>query len=80
VHPTVGFTSRLPWLPTLARQSILASSHLGFALSTTHVCSGVVAIAVAAGVFLASRRNPVTAANVNDDTVVDPTLPATAGV
>jgi hypothetical protein len=31
-------------------------------------------------VFLASRRNPVTAANVNDATVADPVLPATAGV
>jgi PiT family inorganic phosphate transporter len=120
---------------TSAAAAILASSHLGFALSTTHVCSGavigsgvgkrlakvrwgtagrmalawlftlpaaaivgalagkaaaggavgtllvaVVALAVAVGVFLASRRNPVTAANVNDATVADPVLPATAGV
>jgi PiT family inorganic phosphate transporter len=100
---------------------ILASSHLGFALSTTQVCSGailgagigrrlaevrwsvagrmalawvftlpaaaavggvaaavaeqgtvgitvvfVAAIAVAAGIYAVSRRNPVHAANVND--------------
>ena len=119
---------------TSAAASILASSHLGFALSTTHVASGAVigsgvgkrlaevrwntagrmalawlftlpaaavvgaiagktaaggavgtvivaalALAVAAGVYLASRRNPVTANNVNDP-VAPSALPATASV
>jgi PiT family inorganic phosphate transporter len=119
---------------TSAAAAILASSHLGFALSTTHVCSGgvigsgvgrklaevrwgkagqmaiawvltlpaaaivgaaagkaasggpfgtaivaVVGLAIAGGVFAASRRNPVTAGNVNDDTEV-PAIPVPAGV
>ena len=121
---------------TSAAAAILASSHLGFALSTTHVCSGavigsgvgkrmakvrwgtagrmalawlftlpaaalvgagagklastggagtvvvaIVALAVAAGVYLAARRNPVTASNVNDTAGVGgAALPAPAGV
>lgn len=121
---------------TSAAAAILASSHLGFALSTTHVCSGavigsgvgkrlakvrwntagrmalawlftlpaaaivgaaggklastgaagtvvvaIVALAVAGGVYLAARRNPVTANNVNDTAPVGgDVLPAPAGV
>jgi PiT family inorganic phosphate transporter len=108
---------------TSSAAAILASSHLGFALSTTHVCSGgvigsgvgrrlaevrwgtagrmaiawlltlpaaaavgavagkvasggplgtalvaVVGLVIAGGVFAASRRNPITAHNVNGDT------------
>ena len=120
---------------TSAAAAILASSHLGFALSTTHVCSGavigsgvgkrlakvrwgtagrmalawlftlpaaavvgaaagkaasggaagtiivaVIAVAIAAGIYLAARRNPVTANNVNDEAPAGAALPATAGV
>ncbi|WP_236795290.1 inorganic phosphate transporter [Amycolatopsis sp. GM8] len=115
---------------TSAAVTILASSHLGFALSTTHVCSGgiigsgvgrkldevrwgvagrmvlawlftlpaaaivgavaseaastgsvgtilvgVVGVAIAVAVYLLSRRNPVTASNVNDTA---PAAPAAA--
>jgi hypothetical protein len=127
-HDRQGFAAE-----TSAAAAILASSHLGFALSTTHVCSGgvigsgvgrklaevrwgkagqmaiawvltlpaaaivgaaagkaasggpfgtaivaVVGLAIAGGVFAASRRNPVTAGNVNDDTKV-PAIPVPPG-
>ena len=120
---------------TSAAAAILASSHLGFALSTTHVCSGgvigsgvgrklaevrwgkagqmaiawvltlpaaavvgalagklasggavgtiivaVVGLAIATGIFLASRRNPVTASNVNDVAPVGDAAPAPVAV
>ena len=118
---------------TSAAAAILASSHLGFALSTTHVCSGgvigsgvgrklaevrwgkagqmaiawvltlpaaaivgalagkvasggavgtiivaIVGLAIAGGIFAASRRNPVTAHNVNDAAPVAEPVPAPA--
>jgi PiT family inorganic phosphate transporter len=120
---------------TSAAASILASTHFGFALSTTHVVTGavvgsgvgkklaevrwstagrmalawlftlpaagvvgalagklaaggtlgtlivaVVAVVLGGGIYLASRRNPVNASNVNDDSVRPAALPATAGV
>src|SRR5437764_2482267 len=112
---------------TSAAVTILASSHLGFALSTTHVCSGgiigsgvgrklaevrwgvagkmvlawvltlpaaaivgavaaevsklgtwgtvlvgLVGVVIAGGIYLASKRNPVTASNVNEPEGVQP--------
>jgi inorganic phosphate transporter, PiT family len=118
---------------TASAAAILASAHLGFALSTTHVCSGgvigsglgrrsaevrwskagqmaiawlltlpaaaivgalagkvasggafgtvivaVVGLAIAGGVFAASRRNPVTAHNVNDVAPAEEPVPAPA--
>ena len=112
---------------TSAAAVILASSHLGFALSTTHVCSGgiigsgvgrklaevrwgvagkmvlawvltlpaaaivgavaaevsklgtwgtvlvgLVGVVIAGGIYLASKRNPVTASNVNEPEGVQP--------
>jgi PiT family inorganic phosphate transporter len=118
---------------TSAAASILASSHFGFALSTTHVCSGavigsgvgkklaevrwgtagrmalawlftlpaagvvgalagklasggaagtlivaVVALVLGGGIYLAARRNPVNAGNVNDESVQAPGIPAPA--
>jgi inorganic phosphate transporter, PiT family len=66
-------------LPAAAIVGALAGkAAAGGAVGTLLVA--VVALAVAVGVFLASRRNPVTAANVNDATVANPVLPATAGV
>lgn len=118
---------------TSAAASILASSHFGFALSTTHVVSGavigsgvgrrgaevrwgtagrmalawlftlpaagvvgaaagklassgpvgtlavaIIAIALGGGIYLASRRNPVNASNVNDATAVPVAVAAAA--
>jgi inorganic phosphate transporter, PiT family len=118
---------------TAAAATILASSHLGFALSTTHVCSGgvigsgvgkrlaevrwgtagrmaiawlltlpaaaivgavagklastgalgtivvaVIGIGIGVAIYLGSRRNPVTADNVNDSPTVAPAAPAGA--
>ena len=118
---------------TSAAASILASTHFGFALSTTHVVSGavigsgvgkrlaevrwgtagrmalawlftlpaagivgalagklasggavgtlivaIVAILLGGGIYLASRRNPVNASNVNDDTIRPAAVPAPA--
>jgi len=127
IHPLQGFTAQ-----TSSAAVILVSSHLGFPLSTTQVCSGaifgagagrrlarvhwgvagqmaiawtltlpsaaivgavaaqvalistlgtvlvaLVAIAIAAGIYLLSRRNPIGADNI-DQVPVDPSAVATA--
>jgi PiT family inorganic phosphate transporter len=127
IHPLQGFAAQ-----TSSASVILVSSHLGFPLSTTQVCSGaifgagagrrlarvhwgvagqmaiawtltlpsaaivggvaaqvalistlgtilvaLVAIAIAAGIYLLSRRDPIDAENV-DDVPVDPTAVPTA--
>ncbi|MEU6783687.1 inorganic phosphate transporter [Nonomuraea angiospora] len=73
IEPPQGFAAE-----SSATTVILASSHLGFALSTTQVVSGaipgtlgvavtaLVAIAAAGGLYAAGRREPVHAGNVND--------------
>jgi PiT family inorganic phosphate transporter len=127
IHPVQGFAAQ-----TSSASVILVSSHLGFPLSTTQVCSGAIfgagagrrlarvhwgvagqmaiawtltlpsaaivgalaaqvalintvgtilvalaAIAIAAGIYLLSRRNPIDADNL-DEVPVDPTAVATA--
>jgi inorganic phosphate transporter, PiT family len=127
IHPVQGFAAQ-----TSSASVILVSSHLGFPLSTTQVCSGaifgagagrrlarvhwglagqmaiawtltlpsaaivgavaaqvalintlgtvlvaLVAIAIAAGIYLLSRRNPIDADNV-DEVPVDPSAVPTA--
>jgi PiT family inorganic phosphate transporter len=94
MQPAQGFCA-----DTASTVTILVSSHLGFALSTTQVPSaalvgalasgaagegmlgtlvvGLVAVAVALGLFIASRRRPVTARNVTEiPSAVEP-LPQT---
>ncbi|MCH6159585.1 inorganic phosphate transporter [Streptomyces marispadix] len=130
IKPPQGFAAQ-----TSAAVTILASSHIGFSLSTTHVCSGavmgsglgrkggivrwstaarmvagwgltlpaagivaagaallaqqgdwgvstvaVLAVAVGAGIWLLSRRQPVDHTNVNDATLPGSSEPEPAGV
>ncbi|TCC43872.1 inorganic phosphate transporter [Kribbella capetownensis] len=59
---------------TSSTATLLISAHLGFPLSTTQVCSGnlgvviiaLLAIVAGGGIYLASRRRPVTSDNVNE--------------
>jgi inorganic phosphate transporter, PiT family len=130
IKPPQGFAAQ-----TSAAVTILASSHIGFSLSTTHVCSGavmgsglgrkggivrwstaarmvagwgltlpaagivaagaallaqqgdwgvstvaVLAVAIGAGIWMLSRRQPVDHTNVNDATLPGSSEPEPAGV
>jgi PiT family inorganic phosphate transporter len=72
----------LAWLFTLPAAGVVgaAAGKLASTGAAGTVVVAVIALAIAGGIYLASRRDPVNSKNVNDDAIRPAVLPAPAGV